>query len=128
MAITVTKQVLVDNDPTYVVKLHLVSGAASDVTAQSLLDVSTLAGAPATVKIYSITASGSDMDVDLHWDATTDVDIITLPPGETIYDFRWMGGLINNAGSGITGDIMFSSRGAAADTEWTIILELRKKS
>lgn len=126
MAITVTRQTLVDGSRNLVVKHHLVSGAASDVTAQLLTDVSTYVDAPATVKIVRIESSSADMDIDLHWDATTDVDILTLPIGEDIYDFSQFGGLINNAGAGITGDIMFSTRGAAADTEATIILYMKK--
>lgn len=126
MAITVTKQNIVDGERVGVVKLHLVSGAAADVTAQSLLDVSTLNGAPSTIKIMALQTSSSDMDIDLHWDATTDVDILTLPVGENVYDFSRFGGLINNAGAGITGDILFSSRGAAADSEATIIIEYRQ--
>ena len=126
MAITVTKQVIIDGSKNAIVKLHLVSGAAADVVAQSLLDVSTLDGAPATVRILGIESSSSDMDIDLHWDATTDVDIMTLPVGEDVYDFSRFGGLPNNAGAGITGDIMFSTRGAAADSEATIILDLKK--
>ena len=128
MAITVTTQTLVDGDTVMVVKCHLVSGAAADVVAQSLLDVSTfVGGSTATrVKILQIQGGGSDFDVELLWDATTDVKILTLPVGEYFYDFRPLGGLINNAGTGVTGDIMFSSRGAAADSEHTIMLWLRK--
>ena len=125
MAITVTTQTLVDGSTNIVVKCQLVSGAAADVTAQQLLDVSTFSAAPAKVKIMQIHGGGSDFDIDLHWDATTDVDIMTLPVGEFFYDFRSIGGLINNAGTGVTGDIMFTSRGAAADSECTIILYLR---
>ena len=126
MAITVAKQNIVDGQTVGVVKLHLVSGAASDVTAQSLLDISTLNGAPALIKIMALQTSSSDMDIDLHWDATTDVDILTLPVGENVYDFARFGGLINNAGSGVTGDILFTTRGAAADSEATIIIEYRQ--
>ena len=126
MAITVEKQVFVDGSRNTVVKLHLVSGAASDVSDQLLLDVSILDKAPATVKIMSINSSSSDMDIDLHWDADSNVDIMTLPIGEDVYNLHFFGGLTNNAGSGVTGDILFSSRGAAADSEATIILELKK--
>lgn len=126
MAITVTKQVLVDGSRNAIVKLHLVSGAAADVTNQSLLDISTLDSSPSIVKIVGIESSSADMDIDLHWDATSNVDIMTLPIGEDIYDFKYFGGLINNAGAGVTGDILFSTRGAAADTEATIILNLKK--
>lgn len=126
MAITVTKQVIVDGSRNAVVKLHLVSGAAAEATNQSLLDVSTLVDTPAEVKIVEITSGSSDMDIDLHWDATANVDIITLPVGETVYDFREFGGLLNNSGAGKTGDILFSTRGAAADSEATIVLTLKK--
>src|SRR3990167_5609488 len=125
MAITVAKQNIVDGETVGVVKLHLVSGAASDVTAQQLLDVSTLNVTPATIKIMAMQTSASDMDIDLHWDADTDVDILSLPVGENVYDFTRFGGLINNGGAGVTGDIMFSTRGAAADSEATIIIEYR---
>lgn len=128
MAITVSSQVLVDGSRNAVVKLHLVSGAAVDVTDQSLIDISALlANSPAKVKIMAIESSSSDMDIDLHWDATSNVDIMTLPVGEDVYDFRRIGGLINNAGAGVTGDILFSTRGAASDSEATILLELKKK-
>lgn len=126
MAITVAKQVVIDSGKSSVVKLHLVSGAASDVSNQSLLDVSTLAGTPSVVTLLSFMSFSSDMDIDLHWDATANVDLITLPVGEDVGDFEWFGGFPNNAGSGITGDILFSTRGAAADSEATIILHLRK--
>ena len=126
MAITVAKQVLIDGSRNAVVKLHLVSGAASDVTNQALLDISTLVDAPATIKLMQIESGSSDMDIDLHWDATANVDIVTLPIGEDIYDFTRFGGLINNAGVGVTGDILFSTRGAAADSEATIILDMKK--
>lgn len=126
MAITVTKQVLVDGSRNTTVKLHLVSGAATDVTNQSLLDISTLVDEPAIVKIVYIESGSSDMDIDLHWDATVNVDIMTLPVGEDIYDATRFGGYINNAGAGVTGDILFSTRGAAADSEATIVLDLKK--
>ena len=126
MAIVVTKQVLEDGGEYASVKLHLVSGAASDVTDQSLLDVSTLSGTPATVKIMRIDSGSSDMDIDLLWDADANVAIMMLPIGENIYECSRFGGLRNNAGTGITGDILFTTRGAAADTEATIFLDLKK--
>lgn len=124
MAITVTKQNVVNGETVGVVKLHLVSGAASDVTDQSLLDVSTLNGTPSLIKIMEIKCTSSDMDIDLIWDGDTDKDIMTLPAGDTDFNFRRFGGLINNA-EAPTGDILFSTRGAAADSEATIIIQYR---
>ena len=129
MAITVTKQTLVDGKRIIVVKLHLVSGAAADVSGQKLIDISDFAFAPKEVKIMQIEAGGSDMDIELLWDGSPSVKITTLPlpSGYSVHDYRQVGGLINNA-IAPTGDINFNTRGAAADSEGTILLYLKIKS
>lgn len=128
MAVTVAKQKLIDGVRIAVVKYTLISGAASDVTNQSLTDISVdLSGTPDRVKIMYITATVDNFAIDLHWDATTDLAMVTLPAGENIIDARPYGGLHNNAGVGITGDIKFSTRGVEADSEATLIIEYVKK-
>lgn len=127
MAISVTKHTLVDGSRNIVVKLHLVSGAAAEASSQLLLDISTQSSSPSEVKIMQIETGGSDMDIELLWDGAPDVKIMTIPLGESIYDFRQIGGLTNNAVDA-SGDILFSTRGAAADSECTIILHLKIKS
>jgi hypothetical protein len=65
------------------------------------------------------------MSVNLLWDATTDVLAIALPSdvSDTL-DFREIGGLKNNAGSGVTGDIQFTTVGHATGDTYTIVLEM----
>ena len=61
------------------------------------------------------------------WDATTDVLIATIPQN-TMYsmDLTQFGGFWNNAGTGKTGDIMFTTRDASAGDTYTIVLEMVK--
>lgn len=91
------------------------------------VDVSALNGAPSRVSIEKIKWATQGMAVNILWDATTDVIAWVLPPdsaGEI--DFCDIGGLKNNAGSGITGDIMFTTVGHAAGDTYSIILCMKK--
>jgi hypothetical protein len=47
---------------------------------------------------------------------------------EGYYDFSHFGGLQNNAGSGKTGDIMFTTIGHANTETYNIILDMTKQS
>lgn len=102
----------------------------SDGTGESAVkkvDIDTLNGAPTRCKIERIQFATVGMAVRLLWDATADVTIIDLPAdaaGE--FDFREFGGLRNNAGSGITGDIMLTTTGHSSGDAYTVILHLRK--
>jgi hypothetical protein len=60
------------------------------------------------------------------WDATTDVPAFVLAPGQAQMDFSKFGGLINNAGAGVTGDIMFTTIGHSAGDTYSIILHMKK--
>ena len=67
------------------------------------------------------------MSVDILWDATTDVLAMNIPDAQAIdLNLRDIGGIPNNAGAGITGDIMFTTVGHAAGDRYTIILGLKK--
>lgn len=91
------------------------------------VDVATLAGLPSRVSIEKIKFSTQGLAVNILWDATTDVLAWVIPPDVTDeLDFRDFGGLKNNAGAGITGNIAFSTVGHAAGDTYTIILYLKK--
>ena len=51
---------------------------------------------------------------------------VTLEPTMGHLDFRSFGGIKNNAGGGITGDIDFTTSGHTNLDHYTIILEMRK--
>ena len=68
------------------------------------------------------------MKVQILWDATSDAFCIELGENQSgNHDYRSFGGLTNNAGSGKTGDLKFTTVGASSADTYTIILYLRKK-
>lgn len=123
---TVTTQVLTDGPKTSVLKFTNVSGGDGE-SAVVKVDVSTLSGAPSKVKIMQAWFSTDGMSVDVAFDATANVLAFTAPAGLAEHmDFRCFGGIQNNAGTGVTGDIVFTTRGHTAGDTYSIILEVSK--
>ncbi len=126
MADAVASQTLLDSTKLTVMKFTNVSDGTGE-SAVLKVDVSALAGAPSRVKINKVHFSTSGMAVRILWDATTDVDAVLIAADQTgCMDFTGFGGLINNAGSGVTGDIMFSTVGHSTGDVYTIVLEMAK--
>ena len=126
MADAVTTQILHDGPRNAVIKFTNISDGTGEAAALKV-DVSTLGGAPSRVTIERIWAHTQGMSVDILWDATTDVLAMNIPDAQAIdLNLRDIGGIPNNAGAGITGDIMFTTVGHAAGDRYTIILGLKK--
>ena len=130
MAVTATLQTIHDGARNLVVKCKL-TGDGTDVTALKLIDASTytapVPGVGASLKVMKIISQMDGFTAALLWDATTDVEFVNIPNQEMTQDFTDIGGLINNAGTGITGDIMITTVGNAAGEDGTIILYMRKR-
>ena len=127
----VTAQTIFDGTRYAVLKFTNISDGTGE-TAALKVDVSELRKSPtgqtctgvAIEKIHIVTIG---MGVDVLWDATTDV--LAMSFGESDFvsmDFSSYGGITNNAGTGKTGDILFTTVGAAAGDRYTVILELLK--
>lgn len=125
MADTVTSQTLVDGERNVVMKFTNFSDGTGE-SAVLKVNVSALSGAPASVKIIRVEYFIEGMAVRILWDATTDVDAIILNSGQGSIDFKDFGGIQNNAGTGVTGYINFSTVGASVNDTYTIILEMQK--
>ena len=68
------------------------------------------------------------MKVQILFDASTDVMAIELGENQSgNHDYRSFGGLTNNAGSGKTGDVAFTTVGHTSADTYTIILYMRKE-
>ena len=68
------------------------------------------------------------MKVQILFDATSDVLAIELGENQSGYhDYSNFGGIPNNAGSGKTGDIQFTTVGHTSADSYTIILEVNKE-
>lgn len=126
MADAVASQTLIDAERNVVMKFTNISDGTGE-SAVLKVDVSALSGAPSRVRIIRIHGSTAGMGVDILWDATADVLAWHFPPDsvETL-DFSRFGGLQNNAGSGITGDVLFTTFGHSTGDRYSIILEMIK--
>ena len=68
------------------------------------------------------------MKVQILFDASSDVFCIELGENQSgNHDYSSFGGLTNNAGSGKTGDINFTTVGHTSADTYTIILYMRKE-
>lgn len=116
MAHTITTQVL-ESGNKFVVTKYTIAGDAKDgseLTNAVLFDASAY-GSKIDNKIYDISYDLNGFSAQLLWDATSKVPAMALAKDhpETT-DFINVGGLINNAGSGKTGDILITTNGLAS--------------
>lgn len=127
MADAVTTQTLRQTLGDWVMAFTNVSDGTGEA-AVTKVDVSTLTGAAATsrVQIIGLWWSTCGMGVQLLWDATTDVLAWALPADTSGYICFEPGGIINNAGSGNTGDIKLTTVGHSSGDTYNIVLHLRR--
>lgn len=131
MADAVTSQTILDGERLFIGKFTNISDGTGE-SAVVKIDVSALNPnafglACNGVKINKIWAQTQGMAVDILWDATTDALCETIPENQFyLMDYSSFGGLPNNAGTGKTGDVVFTTVGAAAGDRYTIVLECIK--
>ena len=131
MADTVTSQTIQDGERVAVLKFTNVSDGTGE-SAVKKVDVSALttntAGESCTsVSIARIYWACVGMRVNIEFDATTNVLAMPLPAdstGDEYYDI--FSGIPNNAGSGVTGDIDFTTVSHSSGDAYSIILVLNK--
>ena len=136
MADAVTSQTLSDGDRIAVMKFTNLSDGNGESSVKKV-DVSALAANSAgeecaLASIEQIWYDIGGMRVALEWNATTNVVAAVLGGSAAAgnvsghMDFRSFGGLKNNAGSGIDGDIDLTTSGHTNLDHYTIVLQLRK--
>ena len=132
MADTVASQTIDDGPKYAVIKLTNISDGTGE-SAVTKVDVSGLASSANGVActgatIQKIWWQCTGMKVSILFDATSDVLAIQLGENQSGYhDYTSFGGLTNNAGSGKTGDIKFTTVGHSSGDPYTIILYLKKE-
>ena len=132
MADTVTSQTIQDSERKAVLKFTNISDGTGE-SAVIKVDVSALATNSAGQACTSVTVAKIwwqcvGMGVELLFDATANVLVIGLSPDSNGYhDYTPFTGIPNNAGAGVTGDILFTTIGASANDTYTVILELIKE-
>lgn len=122
---SVTTQTILDGSRKVVMKFTNVSDGTGEA-AVTKVDLAALTPIPDGIKISGVRYTCDGMMVQMLWEATADVLAYTLG-GEGEIDFRPVGGLINNAGTGKTGNILFTTSGHTAGDSYSIILEMDKR-
>ena len=131
MADAVASQTLYDGERVAIMKFTDISDGTGENKVLKV-DVSALTPSAAGktcngVVITKIHASTHGMEVQIFWDATTDVFCWGVPQNsQYTWDWSQFGGLTNNAGTGKTGDVLFSTVDAYAGDFYTIVLEMVK--
>ena len=131
MADAVTSQTIVDGQKTAVLKFTNISDGTGE-SAVAKVDVSALSsladGTACTgATIEKIWWQCNGMKVQVLFDASTDAFCIELGENQSgHHDYTSFGGLQNNAGSGVTGDIMFTTVGHTSADTYTVIMQVRK--
>lgn len=128
MAATAVQQII-HNGPRNLVLKYTVGGTTGDTTAGVLVDVSALDSNIGVNGLTLMSASWSlfGLNVLLDWDATANVSLFELSEGEGDHDLTKYGGIKNNAGSGATGDVLWTTTGyTAAGDGGHIILSFKK--
>ena len=79
------------------------------------------------VRVMRVSHAVVGMSVQLFLDATSNVLLMELAESSNGHmDFKDFGGLSNNAGSGKTGDILFTTKGHSSGDTYSIVLEMVK--
>jgi hypothetical protein len=131
MADAVTSQTILDGERLFIGKFTNISDGTGE-TGVVKIDVSTLAASASGnacngVKINKIYATTHGMEVRVLWDATTDVFAWMIPQNTNyLMDLSSFGGIPSNAGTGVTGDVLFTTQDASAGDMYTIVLECIK--
>lgn len=133
---TITNTTLMKT-PTRFIKYVTISSDGTEETDYVLFDSSALAADVGIVdptkstieSIYYSISAASTARVWLEWDATTDILAFDMPAqSPTFIDFRRcmpIGGLPNQGGSGVTGDITLTTTGLEAGDKITIVMEIK---
>ena len=131
MVDTVTSQTIQDGQRKAVLKFTNASDGTGEAAVKKV-DVSALstnaAGESCTsVQINRIWWQCTGMSVKIEFDASTNVLAIGLSEDSNGYhDYSDFSGIPNNAGSGKTGDLAFTTVGHSSGDTYMIILELIK--
>ena len=135
MADVVTYQTLFSGTEKKVFKFtNLCDGTGEDKVLKIDVDGTNTDSAPlgcnwpagTTFKITQLWIVGS-LAFQLYWNATS--DIMLFAAGGSYcehFDFRSFGGITNNAGAGVDGNLELSTVGNTATTAYTIIMEIVK--
>ena len=111
-----------DSDFEYVVKVT----TTSTNSAASIVDVSAAEGADTNPRLTLVAASWSvTSQTDILWDATSNIVLLSISGNGNYGHTHDMPAIPNNAGSGVTGDVLITNGSASVGY---LVLKFRKVS
>lgn len=131
MAHTITTQVLEDGNRNTCIKVNIKGDGASGELAKAIIfDASAYKTGSTDNKLMSIDFCLNGFSVELFWDATVDVPLISMDKDiSESMAYSHCGGLINNGVAGRTGDILITTTGLAATTgDGYIVFHIKERS
>ena len=125
MANTLTITNPINGSKLFTYRIDIVGDGSGEISAQTIIDPANLVGVPAKFKLRAIQWDLVGFDVELLWDADTDVLAWSLPQGVPGgIRFADTGAhLINNAGTGVTGKLLITTSGLGASDFGSIYIE-----
>ena len=128
MADAVTSQTILDSSDRLIIKLTNISDGTGE-SAVKKVDISTYTGMASTSRcsLERLVFTMDGMAARLLWDADTDVIAWSLPQNGS-GDVTFNPPLINNSGTGITGDINLTTVGHTSGDSYSVVLYLRKQA
>lgn len=131
MADAVASQTLFDGERMAIMKFTNSSDGTGETNVVKVnpasLSASSSGCACSRVSITKITALTHGMEVQLKWKANTPVVIETVPQNNAYtQDYSNIGGLTNNASTGVDGAITFTTLDASAGDTYSVVLEMVK--
>jgi hypothetical protein len=128
MADVVASQTLLDGERLFIGKFTNISDGTGETAVvkinPSTLSVNAYGRACNGVKINKIWSTTHGMEVRILWDATTDVFAWMIPQNSNyLMDFSSFGGLQNNGGTGVNGNVLFTTADVSSGDMYTIVIE-----
>lgn len=122
----VTSQVLVDGERNYVIKLTNLSDGTGESVVKKV-DLSTMHPVPTSVRLESIQGDIFGMEVELLWEASTNVNIMKLGDSRVYIGLEETGGIPNTKAAGWTGNVLLTTTDASAGDSYSLVLHFKKK-
>lgn len=126
MVDTVSSQVLVDGERNYVIKLNCLSDGTGESGVKKV-DLTTMHPVPTSVRLERVQGDIFGMEVELWWEASSNVEILKMADHRVELDFCETGGLPNTKAAGWTGNMLLTTTDASAGDSYSIVLHFKKK-
>lgn len=127
MANVVNKRTLHDGSKRTVTHVYIRGDGTGEETNNLIVDVSALSPSATKVSIECVKAFADGCSAYLSWDATTDVEAAVIPEGHSERNYFVDAELLtNNAGAGVTGDILLTTVGLITGSTLELVIITRK--